>query len=373
MSSQHQKIIDRLENIKSTGSGQWQALCPAHEDKKPSLSIGTGDDGRVLLKCHAGCDIKDILAAINLTERDLFTRSKSKSSKTIETTYDYQDAGGNLLYQVVRFTDKTFKQRRKNARGRWVNQVKKTPKVLYRLPEILSANSEDWIFIVEGEKDVDNLVKHDLVATTNSGGGNAWKYLSDDSALHDRRVVIIPDKDETGYQHADEVGNSLNGKPRELRYLVLDGDGKDVTDWLDAGGTHEKLLELVDDAPRWTPEISIQYAWPDPQSLDHGLPSVLPFDYKLLPETLRDWISDIAERMQCPPDFPAVTSMIALGGVVGRQMSIRPKKFDDWTVVPNLWGALIGRPSMMKTPPLKSTLTPLDMLNSAEFEKYSQQ
>jgi putative DNA primase/helicase len=373
LSSQHQKIIHRLENIKSTGSGQWQALCPAHEDKKPSLSIGTGDDGRVLLKCHAGCDIKDILAAINLTERDLFTRSKSKSSKTIETTYDYQDAGGNLLYQVVRFTDKTFKQRRKNARGRWVNQVKKTPKVLYRLPEILSANSEDWIFIVEGEKDVDNLVKHDLVATTNSGGGNAWKYLSDDSALHDRRVVIIPDKDETGYQHADEVGNSLNGKPRELRYLVLDGDGKDVTDWLDAGGTHEKLLELVDDAPRWTPEISIQYAWPDPQSLDHGLTYVLPFDYKLLPETLRDWISDIAERMQCPPDFPAVTSMIALGGVVGRQMSIRPKKFDDWTVVPNLWGALIGRPSMMKTPPLKSTLTPLDMLNSAEFEKYSQQ
>ncbi len=373
MNSQQQKILDRLDNVKQAGTGQWQSRCPAHQDKKPSLSIGTGDDGRVLLKCHAGCDIKDILSAINLTERDLFTRPKSKSSETIEATYDYQDAGGNLLYQVVRFTDKIFKQRRKNARGRWIDRVKDLPKVLYRLPEILKADPDSWIFIVEGEKDVDNLVKQALVATTNSGGGNAWKYLSDDSALHNRKVVIVPDKDETGYQHSDKVGNSLNGKTRELRYLVLDGEGKDVTDWLDAGGTREKLIELAENAPHWTPEISVQHAWPDPQPLDHGLPSVLPFDYKLLPATLRDWISDIAERMQCPPDFPAVTSMIALGGVVGRQMSIRPKRFDDWTVVPNLWGALIGRPSMMKTPPLKSTLTPLDMLNSTEFEKYSQQ
>ena len=103
-----------------------------------------------------------------------------------------------------------------------------------------------------------------------------------------------------------------------------------------------------------------------------GLPSVLPFDYNLLPGTLRDWVSDIAERMQCPPDFPAVTAMIALAGTVGRQVGIRPKRFDDWTVVPNLWAALIGRPSMMKTPPLKATLQPLDILNGAEIESYTQ-
>lgn len=373
MNSQQQQILDRLENVKPTASGQWQARCPAHEDKKPSLSIGTGDDGRVLLKCHAGCDIKDILAAIKLTERDLFARSKQTFKNIIESTYDYYDAKGNPLYQVVRFTDKTFKQRHRSKKGRWVNDIKRVPRVLYRLPQLLAADPEAWVFVVEGEKDVDSLVKQGLVATTNSGGGNNWKHLSDDSALHGRKVVIIPDKDDTGYQHADDVCHRIGDKVQELRYLLLDGSGKDVTDWLNAGGTRETLLELVEKAPQWTPSISIQYAWPDPQPLGQGLPSVLPLNLNLLPATLRDWINDIAERMQCPPDFPAVTSMIALGGVVGRQMSIRPKRFDDWTVVPNLWGALIGRPSMMKTPPLKSTLAPLDMLNSAEFEKYSQQ
>ena len=253
MNSNVQKILNRLEKVKSSADNQWNALCPAHEDKKPSLSIKLAEDGKILIHCHAGCNIKDILSAIDLKKRDLFAtpKPKPKGRRKVQATYDYQDQQGNLLYQVVRYTDKTFSQRRRGKNGRWIYKVKDLPRVLYRLPEIISAEPGDWIFVVEGEKDADNLTKHDLVATTNSGGAGKWKILSDDSALHHRKVVVIPDKDDPGISHTRDVCRRLWDKVSELRSLELPGDGKDVTDWLDAGGTREQLLDLVQSAPTW--------------------------------------------------------------------------------------------------------------------------
>ncbi len=95
--------------------------------------------------------------------------------------------------------------------------------------------------------------------------------------------------------------------------------------------------------------------WPDPQPLPDELPPVPPFDLGLLPETFRPWISDIAARVQCPADFPAVAAMIGLAAVLGRKIGIRPKRHDDWLVVPNLWGAVIGPPSVMKTPAIAAS------------------
>ena len=104
--------------------------------------------------------------------------------------------------------------------------------------------------------------------------------------------------------------------------------------------------------------------WPEMVDLP-DLPDVMPFDYQLLPESFRAWVTDIAERMQCPPDFPAVAAMITLAAIVGRKIGIRPKQFDDWQVIPNLWGAVIGRPGIMKTPALNE---PLKVLNRFELE-----
>ena len=67
MNSNVQEILNRLEKVKSSADNQWNALCPAHEDKIPSLSIKLADDGNVLVNCHAGCDHKDIVAAMGLT------------------------------------------------------------------------------------------------------------------------------------------------------------------------------------------------------------------------------------------------------------------------------------------------------------------
>jgi hypothetical protein len=99
--------------------------------------------------------------------------------------------------------------------------------------------------------------------------------------------------------------------------------------------------------------------WPNPQPLPDPLPPVEPFEIELLPNTLRPWLEDIANRMQTPLDYPAVGALVVLGSIVGRQLAIRPKEYDDWQVVPNLWGVIVGRPSLLKSPALQEILRPL--------------
>ena len=123
---------------------------------------------------------------------------------------------------------------------------------------------------------------------------------------------------------------------------------------------------LVESAHRITDTGS---DWPECQSLPAGLVDVAPFDLDLLPESLRPWIADIAERLQCPADYPAVAAMVALAGIIGRKLGIRPKRFDDWQVIPNLWGAVVGRPGLMKTPAIQE---PLNVLKRLEIEAKSE-
>jgi len=110
--------------------------------------------------------------------------------------------------------------------------------------------------------------------------------------------------------------------------------------------------------------------WPEPQPIPDDLPAVDVFDPAILPATVRPWVVDIAERMQCPVEFPAVSAMVALAGMIGRRASIRPMQRDDWTEYPNLWGILIGRPSLMKSPPMKQVLAPIRRLTEAAREEY---
>jgi putative DNA primase/helicase len=102
--------------------------------------------------------------------------------------------------------------------------------------------------------------------------------------------------------------------------------------------------------------------WPHPQPLPDGLRPVPPLPERLLPEALRGWLADIADRLQVPLEFPAVGAVVALASVVGNQVRIRPKARDDWTVTPNLWGAVVGQPGAMKSPALEEAIRPLKRL-----------
>jgi putative DNA primase/helicase len=129
----------------------------------------------------------------------------------------------------------------------------------------------------------------------------------------------------------------------------------------------EKPVAPVGTSPSATAEHE---RWPEPQPLPEGLPAVAPFDFALLPATLRPWAEDIHERVQCPPDFLGAAIMAALGSVLGRKIGIRPQERTDWTELPNQWSLLIGRPGVLKTPAIEAALAPLKALAARAAECY---
>jgi hypothetical protein len=112
-------------------------------------------------------------------------------------------------------------------------------------------------------------------------------------------------------------------------------------------------------------EAEVVTLWPEPQPLPQGLQPVLPFDLAMLPASLAPWVSDIAERMQAPIEYVAVTAIVAAGAVIGRKVGIRPQEHTDWYEVPNLWGLIVGRPGVMKSPSTQQALKPINRLQAS--------
>lgn len=245
-----ESFLARLSGVRKTATG-WQAQCPAHEDRKASLSITVTDD-RILMHDHAGCETDAILAKIGLKPKDLFLNPKPSSQKPeIVATYDYTDEEGKLLFQTVRLSPKDFRQRHPDGKGGWIWNLKGVRLVPYHLSEILKASS---IFIVEGEKDANNLVKIGLTATCNPMGAGKW-HAEWSTHFEGKEVAILPDLDEPGRKHAIDVGKKLFGHALHLKIIELPKEPgvKDVSDWLGHGGTKDGLLKLVAQTKEWRP------------------------------------------------------------------------------------------------------------------------
>jgi hypothetical protein len=225
---------------------QRDTRCPAHEDHRASLSVGTGNDGRVLLHCHAGCSAENIVAAAGLRLADLFPES-SAPQRRIVATYRYCTESGTHSSSVVRFEPKDFRQQR--ADGVW--SVKGLRPLVYRLNEI---QKRDAVIVAEGEKDVDRLWSLGLSATCNAGGAGKWKpaHTEQLKAAGVRRVMVIPDADETGRRHAEAVAESCARAGLTVKIVALP-TGKDVSDYLDQGGTKDALVSIIRAATNYAP------------------------------------------------------------------------------------------------------------------------
>ena len=236
----------RIEvEAKKTGL-EWVAFCPFHSDQKtPNLHI---NDIKRVYYCFA-CGAKG----------HLYEPGFENEKRPIEEIYDYEDEKGELKYQVVRFKVREgekhlkFKQRRPDGKGGWIWNLKGVKRVLYNLSDILKYPNK-IIFIPEGEKDCNNLKKLGILATTNSGGAGKW-LKEHNKYFKDRKVVIPPDKDDTGENHLQIVGKNLMGIAKRIRVLRLPGleKGEDISDWIERGGTLEKLFELVKTCPEFIP------------------------------------------------------------------------------------------------------------------------
>jgi putative DNA primase/helicase len=224
-------LTDAGSNPRETGGGAWTALCPAHEDRNPSLSV-RGIEGQALAYCHAGCDTSDVLAALNLTTRDLYDEPTG-------ATYSYDDGR-----RVHRSPDKKFRQ----------SGATKGASVLYRLPQVLEAVANDQtIYLVEGEKDVHALESIGVVATTAPMGAGSFHKV-DPSPLAGAHIVIVADKDAAGTKYAAAALEIL--LPLGCAVQVVHAKfGKDAADHVAAGHGVGEFVSV--DAPIRVAALSV--------------------------------------------------------------------------------------------------------------------
>ena len=246
------------------GDGEAQAWCPWHPDKaggNPSLGINTK---KKIVKCFV-CEkggAKALAEAWGITQESTYQRQE------IEQTYDYRKPDGTIVFQVVRFKvppgePKKIVQRRPDPEdpNRWIWNLKEgVQTVLYRLPELRAADPADWVWIVEGEKDVDRLSSLGLVATTNPQGAGKWRS-NYNKELRNRQVAVIPDNDNPGVDHAVFVAKSLQKQAVEVKIIHLpglEGKGADVSDWLDLGHDVTELMDLLNQSLPFEPESEVE-------------------------------------------------------------------------------------------------------------------
>ena len=299
------EIAAGLGKSRDHGDG-FMACCPAHDDSNPSLSLSTGQNGRTVWNCFAGCSqeaVQDGLHRMGLWPYPSGGMRSLARPATIPApasspaphpirrehvdTYLYTDEAGVPISRVRRGLDhfedgttrNTFAQWRyakgvpdpsplpKGYRrdGDWVTGqgvLNGMRRVLFNLPEVV-ANPSRTVFIVEGEKDVQTLARLGLLATTKAEGviksvagkdAERWLPVFADT-LRGRQVAILPDNDEPGQRHAEIVASWLHGVCPKLRIVVLPGllPGDDVTDWVMAGGTLGELERIVKETPLYVP------------------------------------------------------------------------------------------------------------------------
>ena len=236
------EIITRLQGVKPTGENSVQAKCPCHDDRHASLSV-TEQNGKILLYCHAGCDVDNICRAIGIAQSDLFSEPPKPKLQEI-CRYIYTDANNVPIHATIRYEPKTFRQVALNPNGsikEWT--VKNVRTVLYNLPNVMNAQT---VYLVEGEKDADRLISLDFAATTSPMGAGKWR-TDYTEMLRAKDVIIIPDNDAAGAKHAEVVAKAITGTAKSVRTAQLIGvpDKGDVSDYLQQTRSKDEAYNLI--------------------------------------------------------------------------------------------------------------------------------
>ena len=269
------------------GDGNYKCRCPAHDDKQASLSIREGDKG-IVLRCFAGCSLDSICGRLGIKPADLFwekegTRKPAKFDRSAKKAparqygsydeayghlgkmvcvYPYTTAEGRLVFEVARIRTadggKTFRQHRPADpdKGKFpiVCSVpgELSGGLIYRLPEVLSAiQAGRPVYVVEGEKDVETLLKLGLTATTCPGGAKNWRKAHSQN-LKGADVIVVPDNDPSGAEHEKLVVGNTQPVAKSVRVVhLVDGYPElpikgDITDLVELVGA-DRALEILAD------------------------------------------------------------------------------------------------------------------------------
>ncbi|MBB6001343.1 hypothetical protein HNR25_005174 [Streptomonospora salina] len=254
MSGRLDRVVDALHDHGSAvhqGTGGHTAQCPSHADRSPSLSLGAGHNGGVVLHCHAGCGPEDVVAALGLDMADLAPEDTGHHppAPRVVATYTYTDEQERPLYEVRRIEPgengraKTFRPYLPGAQLPGLGRVRH---VLYNLPAAhRAAAAGQLVYVCEGEKDCDRLAALGYTATCNLGGAGKWRpeYSAD---LVDAHVVVVADRDGGGLNHARRVATALSEYAASVRKVLpaVEREHADLSDHLNAGHGLEALVPL---------------------------------------------------------------------------------------------------------------------------------
>ncbi|MCH7920833.1 MAG: DUF3987 domain-containing protein [Planctomycetes bacterium] len=395
-----ESILSRLPDAKPTKDG-WSARCPGHEDKRASLSINEGDDGRALIYCHTGCAPEAIVDAMGLKMSDLMPvngkqpslvspqrpgstgRNDKREPELYATardavtelqrrhgshskTWTYRDAAGEPVGMIVRWdtpTGKDYRPVSKISEG-WIIGGMPDPRPPYNLPDLLARRNEP-VYFCEGEKACDAATAIGLLSTTTAHGSQS-PGKTDLQPLAGREVNILPDNDDPGRKYAEKVASMLSKlqPPAVVRIVKLhDLPSKgDLFDWVEAHGDVEPdtLRTMIDDIVKSAPPCSVvtgdaETTWPDVIPLDEA--EVSSFHPDWLPPALRDYAQAIADTVQVPLDLPAMMTLVAVAACVAKKYTIHI--CGDWREPLNLFVLAIIDSGNRKSQVLKDIAFPI--------------
>ncbi len=391
-----QVLIEKLPGALKAGNG-WSARCPAHEDQRASLSVSEGNDGRALVRCHAGCTVEAVTSALGLTVRDLMPdrggpapnrKDKPKSDpKTFPTLnaalaelkrqhgkrsalWTYHDAAGNTVGLVVRWDGRDGKKDirpvARHADG-WHIGAMPDPRPLYALPDLGAATR---VIVTEGEKAADAAHALGFTATTSAGGSQA-ATKTDWRPLAGKEVWILPDNDAPGRKYAWTVAGIMAKLTPAPVVKVVElpdlPDKGDIADWIDAHGDGadpnamraevEALAEAVE------PEA------PDPPAKDAE--HFQPFPVDALPQPVRGFVAAGAKSIGCDPSYLALPLLVALAAAIGNTRRLELKR--GWSAPPILWAAIVGESGTAKTPAFKLVMRPARERQRKALERHTEE
>jgi hypothetical protein len=390
----------------------WVALCPAHEldgrKHNPSLSVGVGQDGRILVKCFANCSTERVLAAMGLQMSDLMPpqhsvvltsnrivgasarrdseNSEPRDGKAFASAEDaitvlarqlkcepthkwpYCNVRGELIAYAVRFDPpgrgKVIRYISLREVG-WQIRGIPEPRPPYRLPDILSIKERDCLVIIEGEKTADAAVRCGLVATTSAGGAEAasktnWALLEPATW---RRIVILPDNDEPGKKYADDVARLLwAAGARDVRILRLADYAKQLPEGGDLADVIESPnlcgLPLAEGAAltevgEWVLQTAEQTERWEPE-ITAGYLQWEPYPVDALPSPFSEFVRETARAIGCDESFVALPLLAEAAAAIGTTRVLELKS--TWRVPPVLWAVIVGKSGSLKTAALRATL-----------------
>ncbi len=371
----------------------WASVCPAHRDKRPSLSIAEGDGGRALLRCFGGCPVEAVVSAIGLTMGDLMPadsvavdtirRNRPKPAivsasavptpaKTYPTAaaavaelerrhgpraalWTYHAGDGEPVGVVVRWDrpdGKDIRPASRNGTG-WTLGGMREPRPLYCLPELLARAAEP-VFVCEGEKAADAARAVGLLATTSPHGSQSASK-ADWEPLAGRRATILPDADPAGEKYAADVVRLLAdlNPPATVRVVELPGlsRGGDFVDYAAA----RRAAGRDDAAIRAEVEALAAAAELEPEKPERPRAAVAPykpFPTRELPSALRTFVDAVARATGTEPAYAALAVLVTTSGCIGNRVAALVR--GGWIEPAVLWGALVGRSGVaVKSPVLK--------------------